>query len=659
MIAGILLALCALVSWWLWFPRSLVLISAVLFALFGFFRLETRSDKVALFLHIAWGVLCILVIISSSLPIPRVAPITITTKAFVRILYNIVIAFSVVAALLIITASWKISIFVSSSVLFLLLLANYIVFALRGNELSIGDFTALQTALNVAGQYKFQPTFSFWFLCFTFVFSVFSYFALPRFPALRLAKRYVRLGSAVIAVLLAFIVNYATIVTPLNIWSNQGSQFNGFLLNFAVGIRKSRVEKPDGYSPEIVEQLRLAYADAGSSGNVSADGAPNIIIIMDEAFSDLRIFPNELNTNTPVTPFIDSLSENTVKGYALSSIFGGKTANSEFECLTGHTMAFFPSQAVPYQQHIKQDICSLPWILKSYGYTTFATHPFESTGWSRPAVYPKLGFQDYTFMEDYPQKNLVRTYVSDREMFDYVLDRLKNESGEAPSFITGITMQNHSDFLYTGENYTQTIHLEGYQGKYPQAEQYLSLLHETDKAVEHFLTQLQNYSEKTIVLFLGDHQPRIETAFYEALNGGAIDTLEEQMLQYTVSFFIWANYDIGSQTVPLTSLNYLPCYLLQYAGLEMPTYFRALSDIQNTIPAINAAGYYSQEKGQYLALDEAAGKEAEALQKYQMLQYNNIFDSKNRTKNCSPNIFVRSPGILGLYAQFDPLYAQS
>ena len=103
------------------------------------------------------------------------------------------------------------------------------------------------------------------------------------------------------------------------------------------------------------------------------------------------------------------------------------------------------------------------------------------------------------------------------------------------------------------------------------------------------------------------------------------------MLQYTVPFLIWANFDIPEQTVDLTSLNYLPRYLLEAAGLQLPAYYQFLSDTEAVIPAINAYGYYSLSQNTFLTLDEATGEEAQWLNRYAMLQYNNLFDAKHRS----------------------------
>ena len=53
-----------------------------------------------------------------------------------------------------------------------------------------------------------------------------------------------------------------------------------------------------------------------------------------------------LETNVEVMPFIDSLTENTTRGFAQASVYGAKTPNSEWEYLTGNTMAFLPEGSV-------------------------------------------------------------------------------------------------------------------------------------------------------------------------------------------------------------------------------------------------------------------------------------------------------------------------
>ena len=53
--------------------------------------------------------------------------------------------------------------------------------------------------------------------------------------------------------------------------------------------------------------------------------------------------------------YIESL-DNAVVGHAYTSVFGAGTSASEFEFLTGNSMAFLPSGSIPYQQYILERV---------------------------------------------------------------------------------------------------------------------------------------------------------------------------------------------------------------------------------------------------------------------------------------------------------------
>ena len=97
-------------------------------------------------------------------------------------------------------------------------------------------------------------------------------------------------------------------------------------------------------------------------------------------------------------------------------------------------------------------------------------------------------------------------------------------------------------------------------------------------------------------------------------------------------FFIWTNYETETEEVPITSLNYLSTMALERAGIALPSYNQFLADMQQTIPAINSRGYYSVSSGCFKHLEEAEGEEAEWIDRYQILQYNNMFDKKKQSK---------------------------
>ena len=564
----------------------------------------------------AWGVAAIF--ISAMIPSWMIEGLFLMAGRY-RVVMNMVCVAVVYGVFLVITGDIRRAILCSSTVLMLLGTLNGFIYEFRGNELKPLDFLSWRTAMNVVSHYTFEipiPMVWGWLIwgwCF------YNVYRLP--PPYPVAwKKWAR-ALALAAVLASTGVAWKGMerVSVVN-WDAEGTMLNGFFLNFSLNLRACYQPVPEGYSQEGIAQLERSFPGQPA---VSQE-KPHILVIMNESFADFSVLGGKPDTDIPVTPFLDSLHENTIRGYAMSSVFGGSTANSEFEFLTGQTMAFLPQGSTPYQQYIHSDISSLPRFLQEQGYHVAATHPYQANGWNRPATYPRLGFAEMTFQEAYPREDLIRGLVSDREMYRYVLDMLYAQ--EQPLFLFGITMQNHSK--YADEDYRPVLSLNG---PYPQAQQYLSLLHQSDEALESFLRELADFPEKTIVLFFGDHFPRVENELYEELHGGALNTLDEKLLLYQVPFFLWANYDIAEQEVECTSLNYLGHYLLELAGLEMPPYFQFLGDLEEHIPSVSANGYYSLSQQSFLPISQAEGEEARWLNLYEQLQYNGLFDSKHRS----------------------------
>lgn len=507
---------------------------------------------------------------------------------------------------------------------------NVYVYRFRDRLLEPVDIFSARTAMNVMGSYSLLPIPTSLLIGWGFFLVIPIVLCCVKDKSrmkLSVKKRCAMLAAC--AVISTGIFFYTSGLKTAH-WKAKGMQNPGFILNFVSGIRVISAQKPENYSKELVDTLAGQYAGDSAEMDDEPSKLPHIIVIMDEAFSDLSV-AGEFSTNTEVMPFISSLKENTVSGYALASVYGGNTANSEYELLTGNSLAWLSPSSVPYQQYVRESTYSMVSYLKSlYGYRCVAMHPYFSSGWNRPAAYEYLGFDECHFVEDFPQENFVRDQVSDKEMFEFLIKTWEEQKDE-PLFILGATMQNHGGYNYSGENYEQSITVSGHEGEYPQTEQYLSLIHETDKAVEYLVSYFQSVDEDVVIVFYGDHQPNVESEFYDAIGGGE-DTLDERQKRYEVPFFIWANYDIEEKYIDCTSLNFLSAYVYDAAGISQPAYNRFLREMEEIVPAVNAYGYYSKTAGRYLDVSEAAGDELKWLELYEILQYNSLFDKNGRSE---------------------------
>ncbi|MEE0968410.1 MAG: LTA synthase family protein [Clostridia bacterium] len=546
------------------------------------------------------------------------------------IFFNILCFIGVFALLYALFPNEKFASVTAVSLSTLIFVANGYVVAFRGTSLKINDIFSVGTALDVAGGYNFKISNSMLYSVLLAVsFSLFVIFGVKGLKRLD-KKRFAARGISVFACLVFILssLHYSKGLPNVE-YRNMGVEKYGLALNMLNNLSNSMSYKaPKGYSEFDISEFEDKYIASDK-----ADVKPHIIAIMSESFSDLRIYNGSLSTSDYVMPFYDSLKENTVKGFALASVYGGSTSSSEYEFLTGNTTAFLPSGVSAYQNYVSENTYSLASLLDSYGYTSIAMHPENSTNWMRGKAWQNLGFEKSYFIEDYAKKDLIRSMVSDMEFTDKLIEVFEESSDDGPLFLFGITMQNHGG--YTWGNYEATIKLEGYNGSYPQAEQYLSLIRTSDDALKKLVNYLEASDEKTVLLFFGDHQPAIEEAFLRELNGSAFDTLEEMQKQYTVPFFIWANYDIPEADVPLTSLNYLSNYLLNTAGLDAP-YNAFLRELEKDIPAMNLLGLYYSETRSFIRYDDPRAEKMQRLCDYRLLQYHSIHEKAKRSKLLFP-----------------------
>ena len=505
-------------------------------------------------------------------------------------------------------------------------LINHYVLRFRGRILFPADVAGWHTAANVAGgfDYSMDPEMQQALILLT----AFLFLALvcPRQP------RRAKLPRAASALLWILTLGYSfaffktDMLPELGIYTQQWvTQRNGFALNFTIALRYSSVEKPDGYSHDTVLELKDEYR--GQDGDPSKQPV-NIIVIMNESFSDMTIFDG-LEPSEDPTPFLHSLTENTVKGWMYSPVTGGGTASVEFEYLTGFSTLFQPPHTVAYQLYVKEGMPSLAALAGSAGYDATAFHPYKSSGWNRPIAYQDLSFDHQLYEEDVEDPYLIRHYISDRSDYEKVMEttRSANAAGQK-CFVFNVTMQNHSGYTQGWNNLERTIDLpDRLKSADSSAIQYLALARASDDALKELIEYYSQVEEPTMVVLFGDHQPPLKNAFYEQLYGKALSerTTEEVMKQYITPFFIWTNYDIEEQQNLSISPNYLGVLTARLAGLPLTGFMEFLDEMYQQLPAITPVGILTAD-GQYLERDELSQEQQDWLERYSILNYCGMVD---------------------------------
>lgn len=505
---------------------------------------------------------------------------------------------------------------------------NYFVVMFRSNPIVPWDIYSFETAMSVADNYVFSVD---WALAEHIAMFILMLIVGVR-TNIRLNKKILRPILTVAMCIPAYF--YISYLWQDNLERNTGlndTLFNakymhskdGFFVSFILDIHFLQIEEPKNYSDEYA----LSLLNEQEVEKVETpEELPDIIAIMDETFSDPAVL-GEFETNKDYMPFVHSILRgevaNTISGYADVSVLGGNTANSEFEFLTGNSMAFFPNGSVPYLQYIRDGISTIVPQLEEYGYTTYGTHPYRAKGWNREFIYDLMGFDYRYFQGSFPFEDKLRNYVSDEADFKSILEWRNNTEG--PFFMFNVTMQNHSNYGGDFDNFDPQIVAKfknTYSNKY--LNKYLSLMYETDQDVASLLSELSQSDRKTIVVFWGDHQPNdyvVRPIYKEYGLDFDNQTYEQQQQRQKTPFFIWANYDIQEQTNVEISLNYLNILLFETAGLQLDEYQTFRKNLwQGQIPMMNAVGYRNDD-GDLVEYDDAPEEIQNLLNEYQNIQY--------------------------------------
>lgn len=505
---------------------------------------------------------------------------------------------------------------------------NYFVVMFRSNPIVPWDIYSFETAMSVADNYVFSVD---WALAEHIAMFILMLIVGVR-TNIRLSKKILRPILTVAMCIPAYF--YISYLWQDNLERNTGlndTLFNakymhskdGFFVSFILDIHFLQIEEPKNYSDEYA----LSLLNEQEVEKVEApEELPDIIAIMDETFSDPAVL-GEFETNKDYMPFVHSILRgevaNTISGYTDVSVLGGNTANSEFEFLTGNSMAFFPNGSVPYLQYIRDGISTIVPQLEEYGYTTYGTHPYRAKGWNREFIYDLMGFDYRYFQGSFPFEDKLRNYVSDEADFKSILEWRNNTEG--PFFMFNVTMQNHSNYGGDFDNFDPQIVAKfknTSSNKY--LNKYLSLMYETDQDVASLLSELSQSDRKTIVVFWGDHQPNdyvVRPIYKEYGLDFDNQTYEQQQQRQKTPFFIWANYDIQEQTNAEISLNYLNILLFETAGLQLDEYQTFRKNLwQGQIPMMNAVGYRN-DNGDLVEYDDAPEEIQNLLNEYQNIQY--------------------------------------
>ncbi|MBQ8590074.1 MAG: sulfatase-like hydrolase/transferase [Firmicutes bacterium] len=425
----------------------------------------------------------------------------------------------------------------------------------------------------------------------------------------------------------------------------------GFTYNFLYNFNAYPVEKPLNFDKDTAEAWNQLETEAAVP-----EKKPHIIFVMSEAFYDISNHARMASANIdPLAHFNEvSTTSRAISGNIVVPNFGGGTANTEFDVLTGMQTNLISQSGPSAFRVIHKNTTSLARVLEKQGYQSFFLHPGDSWFYNRQNVYRMLGMEDQIFEdafseEDYKGDNLA--WVKDDACADKFIEEFERRTAEsdAPVFTYMVTIQNHT--AYNNNKYGNFqfpwVWTERSLSDY-MAQEYLSVYLEGLRDADAMLGKLTSYfdqlDEPVILAFFGDHLPNLGADYLTyrelGIEVGKTDTVENTLRTYSPPFVVWANGAAAETTEFLIvkeqlalgneetmSANYLGGTVLQLAGFsgEDP-YFDFLNEMREQIPVIWKENYRLADGTYTNELDEEMAQLLEKLHcwQYYKLKYETV-----------------------------------
>ena len=296
----------------------------------------------------------------------------------------------------------------------------------------------------------------------------------------------------------------------------------------------------------------------------------NVHLIVLESFLDPRLFSKLRFSSSPVHPDFEELFGDQL-GLSLAPVFGGATAQAEFEVLCG-VPALERLSSVEFNVFNGSAAFCLPGKLAKLGYHSSASNIYKPNFFNAAAGYQGSGFSVSYFPKEFSALGDtyltfgdpgVEEYLFDQVVFEQNLDYVEkylHETPEKPLFNYMITIYGHTPHILDPESRPERIKLySDYEDDHliRAANQF----YYRTEAIAKYVNSLISLDPESLIILVSDHVPPLRNGpnTYEALD--YLDGVEDAYYQNRLAIIdrgkpeVWPlihHYDI-----PALILNYL------------------------------------------------------------------------------------------------------
>lgn len=425
----------------------------------------------------------------------------------------------------------------------------------RGIPMMWSDFYNIADGMAVAGNYI--STKLLMGVGILIVLIIIVMFILYKLNGLKLSRLWVPIKAVVVVVLVAGLgmgvngIYKSGKIDPI-VWDAAiAYKTNGFIYSFTHSMLATIRKAPEGYSEKTLNAIQENIKEVHKA-QVPNEDKPNVIMVQLEAFMDPMILEGVQFSSDPIPNFRKYFEENW-SGYMDMPTFGGGTARSEFEVLTGINLDYLSPGEIPHTSGLlgEKPIEAMPYILKNYGYTATAIHNFQGNFYNRDTGFANLGFDHFISKEYMAGIQAPKGWPKDDILPSYIDQTLKATEGR--DFIYTITVETHGGYnnKYQSDNSRVKVTGNVDQAVINETQEYIDRLVEVDDFIGALTEYVKHLEEPTVLVMFSDHFPSMTLA-------------KEAKDKYTVPYFIGGNIDI-----PKVQDHHIEAYELSAQVLDL------------------------------------------------------------------------------------------
>ena len=408
-------------------------------------------------------------------------------------------------------------------------------------------------------------------------------------------------------------VAFAAFPTPVNqfmddhfgdrIWDQPGNYRDRGLIHHVLHETSRNLARGDVVLSQ--EEVDSAFG-AVMQGRRLDESAPdlqqrNVYVILLESFFDPLVLEAAGISEDPLDPRFRRLWAESNHSTGLAPVYGGYTANTEFEILCGFPVTY---NAVFFEGWLRNTVPCLPRQLEQAGFHTIASHPNSAAFWNRVNSYERLGFRDYWSVNDFALDDLNGAFLSDVSLYRQLTEKqapILSEGAPILSYI--VTYFGHMDYPLNEARPSRITVADD-----PNlVERYVNTLYYKSRELMDYYVQLRRDDPDALILIFGDHLPYLGPNYDGYVESGL---MKRKKNEFTAPMFrnfsetpmIFVDGQNGVLDTGIMPMYEVPARLLSLLGDKRESLLKMLepqaTHIIRPLPGITLA--IDREKGESL-----------------------------------------------------------